>query len=114
MNGQTKKFLRICLKHGIKKVAIRINDDRVKSCLDWPFDYESNVFADGEKDGWPIIWEVVKEHFGEMRCGNSGQAHIGCRTVLEPGYYQYRNSEWVLSKAKAKAKAKVKTPQAVR
>ena len=94
MNEATRKFLQFCLEHKIKRVAIGVKDPTVKSSMDWSSDPSNSVFADKEKDGWPVIWEATRLAGVSGGCGNSGQHQLASDHELTRGCYFHRAGEW--------------------
>jgi hypothetical protein len=86
MNTETQKFLDVCTKYGIKRVAIRVRDNRIPGSKTYPFDPSESVFATGKHKGWPAIWRVCDD-MGYRGCGNHQQHDIPYDVNLEDGIY---------------------------
>ena len=92
----TIKFLECCKKHGISIVSVNVLSDRIKACDRFPFNPEGNVFADGNENGNPAIWNVVEELGIGFGCGNNGQHQITFRAAynISTGVYGLQDGEW--------------------
>ena len=99
----TGKVLAICLKHGIKKVAIGVEHKSVKCSVGFVFGPGNSMFSDkmerGGLHGSPAIWAVAKEAGIWGGCGNGrsniegGQAQADLTQVVN-GCYHYNNGKW--------------------
>lgn len=90
----TEKFLDLCKKKKITRVAIGKKDEELKDCKPWPFGYQGSVFADGRCGSWPAIWSVVEELGISGGCGNCGEHSINGNALLIDGIYEYKEDKW--------------------
>ena len=102
MKEQTKVFLEECAKKHIKRVAIGVFDDKIKSCSGWhKINCSDSIFADGrDKYDYPAIWNIVRDFGYSVGCGNTGQHQVSREALNElgVGVYQYINNEWIKEK----------------
>lgn len=94
----TEKFLKECAKKGITRIAIQEYDNDLKSCKNWPFEYDNNVFTNEAKTSeWPAIWGVLKKFGIDGGCGNSMQHNLNEKgqALLVDGVYQLKAGKWL-------------------
>lgn len=93
----TEKFLKRCSAHKIKLVSIGMRTELIDGCKDYPFGTQGSVFAEGRtKDGWPSIWEVVRELDISGGAGNKFQHQVSyeAETKLVDGIYEFKDKKW--------------------
>lgn len=92
----TEKFLKCCSKHRVKVVAIQSQTDLIKESKTFPFGVGGSVFAEGESDGWPVIWRICEEYGVSGACGNHNQHSLNQtgKAKLIDGVYRFENGKW--------------------
>lgn len=90
---KTVKFLDLCAKAKIDKVAIGVAHESVPASMGWRWGASGNVFSIDTRtaDGWPAIWGVCKE-MGYSSCGNGNQYQ--CGEDLVDGVYHLSKGKW--------------------
>lgn len=87
---KTIALLKDCQKIGYEIVTIGNSDPENPICRSFPnwspsvFAWKHNLRETGKNicriDGWPAIWNIVRNHLGEMACGNGHQAQLSLKT----------------------------------
>jgi hypothetical protein len=92
----TARFLASCGRHGIKRVAIQKQDEKVGRAVPFAFGPQGSVFAEGEVNHRQKIWVVCDELGIGGGCGNSGQHSITpeAKARLIDGVYELKNGCW--------------------
>jgi hypothetical protein len=89
----TGKFLSICSKYKITRVAIGVSHESVKSSINFCFGGSGSIFSDEvrDNDDFPAIWKAVEEAGISGGCGNSYQHQADVSKLVEGTYNFYKN-----------------------
>ena len=102
----TEQLLKECRKAGYHQVAIARRAAPIRSCREYPFStVEDSLFAspDIKIDGWPALWEIVREQGLHMGCGNGQQAQC-FQHGLEPGVFTLHQGRWIRTEGRTTRK----------
>ena len=89
-----RELLKIARELGLTIVGIGNTRHPLLENETFPHHHDQQIFAPGSRDGWPVVWELVKRVGIDKGCGNTGQRQADTSGLTHGVWVALMDGEW--------------------